>query len=49
VQGTAYGIAKNVGGKITMVDVKTYPATKVTPPDGVKSDEWIKSGFKAGK
>jgi branched-chain amino acid transport system substrate-binding protein len=49
VQGTAYGIAKNVGGKVTMVDVKTYPATKVTPPDGVKSDEWIKSGFKAGK
>ncbi|MBU6456737.1 MAG: ABC transporter substrate-binding protein [Bradyrhizobium sp.] len=49
MQGTAYGIAKNAGGKITMVNVKTYPATKVTPPDGVKSDEWIKSGFKAGK
>jgi branched-chain amino acid transport system substrate-binding protein len=47
VQGTAYGTTKNVGGKVTMVDVKTYPAEKVTPPDGLKSDDWIKSGFKS--
>jgi branched-chain amino acid transport system substrate-binding protein len=49
VQGTAYGTAKVVGGKITMVNVKTYAAAKVTPPDGVKSEDWIKSGFKPGK
>jgi branched-chain amino acid transport system substrate-binding protein len=49
VQGTAYGITKNVGGKVTMVDVKTYPEAKVTPPDGVKSEDWIKSGFKSDK
>jgi branched-chain amino acid transport system substrate-binding protein len=49
VQDTAYGITKNVGGKVTMVDVKTYPQAKVTPPDGVKSDDWIKSGFKSAK
>ena len=49
VQGTAYGMAKTVGGKVTMVGVKTYPQAKVTPPDGIKSEDWIKSGFKSGK
>ncbi len=49
VQGTAFGITKNVGGKVTMTNVKTYPASKVNPPDGVKSEDWIKAGFKAGK
>jgi branched-chain amino acid transport system substrate-binding protein len=48
-QGTAYGRAKTVGGKVTMVDVKTYPQAKVTPPDGAKSEDWIKSGFKSDK
>jgi branched-chain amino acid transport system substrate-binding protein len=48
-QGTAYGMAKTVGGMVTMVDVKTYPQAKVTPPEGVKSEDWIKSGFKSGK
>jgi branched-chain amino acid transport system substrate-binding protein len=49
VQGTAYGVTKNVGGKVTVVNVKRYPASRVTPPDGVKSEEWIKSGFKTAK
>jgi len=49
IQGTAYGMAKTIGGKVTMVDVKTYPQAKVTPPDGVKSEDWIKSDFKSGK
>jgi branched-chain amino acid transport system substrate-binding protein len=49
VQGTAYGLTKNVGGKITVVNVKRFAASRVTPPDGVKSDEWIKSGFKTAK
>ncbi|MDQ2917272.1 MAG: ABC transporter substrate-binding protein [Pseudomonadota bacterium] len=47
VQGTAYGTMKHSGGKVTWANVKTYPAAKVTPPEGVKSEDWIKSGFKA--
>jgi branched-chain amino acid transport system substrate-binding protein len=47
VQGVAYGIAKSVGGELTLVEVKHYPPEQTTPPDGVKSDAWIKSGFKA--
>ncbi len=46
VQGTAYGTIKHEGGKATLVNVKTYPPEKVNPPDGVKSDAWIKAGFK---
>jgi len=46
VQGTAYGTVKHEKGQVTLVDVKTYPADKVTPPDGVKSEAWIKAGFK---
>lgn len=46
VQGTAYGTAKHVGGKITMTNVKQYPAARLNPPDGVKTEDWIKSGFK---
>jgi branched-chain amino acid transport system substrate-binding protein len=45
-QGTAYGTIKKVGRKATLVDIKHYPADKVSPPDGVKSVEWIKAGFK---
>ena len=47
VQGTAYGTAKAVGGKITMTNVKEYPAARLNPPDGVKTEDWIKAGFKA--
>lgn len=47
VQGTAYGTTKLVKGQITLTHIKSYPAEKVNPPEGVKSDEWIKSGFKA--
>ena len=46
IMETAYGMTKNVGGKLTMVDVKRYPAEAVNPPEGVKSADWIKSGFK---
>ena len=46
VQGTAYGTTKVVGGKITMTNVKQYPADRLNPPDGVKTEDWIKSGFK---
>ena len=43
---TAYGQTKLVNGKITMVNVKRYPAEVVNPPEGVKSADWIKGGFK---
>src|SRR6185369_3883107 len=43
---TAYGQTKLVNGKITMVNVKRYPAEQVNPPEGVKSADWIKAGFK---
>src|SRR5512133_1016210 len=36
VEGTVYGRAKTVKGKLTFVDVKTYPPEKVNPPEGVK-------------
>jgi len=49
VQEAVYGTAKNVGGKLTMVDVKRYPVEKVLPPDGVKSADWIKSALKPAK
>ncbi len=46
VQGTSYGTLKHEKGKATVVNIKSYPADKVTPPDGVKSEAWIKAGFK---
>jgi len=46
VMETAYGQTKLVNGKLTLVNVKRYPAERVNPPEGVKSSDWIKSGFK---
>jgi branched-chain amino acid transport system substrate-binding protein len=46
VMENAIGTAKSVGGQLTIVDVKRYPADRVNPPEGVKSEAWIKSGFK---
>jgi branched-chain amino acid transport system substrate-binding protein len=43
---TAYGVSKKVKGKMTVANVKRYPATAVNPPDGVKSADWIANGFK---
>ncbi len=41
-----YGMSKVVGGKMTVTNVKRYPAEKVNPPEGVKSADWIKGGLK---
>ena len=49
VEDTVYGRAKTVNGKLTFQNVKRYPADKVNPPEGVKSADWIKAGFKAAK
>jgi branched-chain amino acid transport system substrate-binding protein len=47
VMDTAYGQTKRVKGKLTIVNVKRYPAEKVNPPAGMKAADWIKSGFKS--
>ena len=47
VMETAYGQTKLVDGKLTLVNVKRYAAEKVNPPEGAKSADWIKSGFKS--
>jgi branched-chain amino acid transport system substrate-binding protein len=49
VEGTVYGRAKTVNGKLTFVDVKTYAPDKVNPPEGVKSADWIKTSLKLAK
>jgi branched-chain amino acid transport system substrate-binding protein len=46
VMDAAVGTTKVQNGQLTIVDVARYPADKVTPPDGVKSDAWLKSGLK---
>jgi len=45
IQPMVYGMTKAVGGKLTMTNVTRYAAEQVNPPDGVKSEDWIKSGF----
>jgi branched-chain amino acid transport system substrate-binding protein len=46
IMETAYGMTERKGGKITVTNVRRYPAEKVNPPAGVKSNDWIKNGFK---
>jgi len=46
IMETAYGVSKVVKGKMTIVKIKRYPAEMVNPPEGVKSADWIKGGFK---
>ncbi|MFZ2739356.1 MAG: ABC transporter substrate-binding protein [Burkholderiaceae bacterium] len=43
---TVYGQTKMVKGQMTVTNVKRYSAEQVNPPEGVKSAEWIASGFK---
>lgn len=38
-------VAKTVNGKLTIVNVTRYAAEEVNPPEGVKSEDWIRSGF----
>lgn len=51
IQAMAYGTFKfdTASGQPTLVDVVTYAADCVNPPEGVKSEEWIKGGFKGAK
>jgi branched-chain amino acid transport system substrate-binding protein len=45
VQGTAYGMIKHVDGQTAIVNVTRYSADEVNPPEGVRSEEWIRSGL----
>ena len=46
VQHVPYGTVKKVDGKITLTNIKYYPPEQISPPDGMKSLDWIRSGFK---
>ena len=39
-------MTKSVQGRLTIINVKRYGAEEVNPPEGVKSEDWIRSGFK---
>jgi branched-chain amino acid transport system substrate-binding protein len=49
VMGTAYGTTRLVNGKVSVTNVKYYPAERVQPPEGAVSSDWIKGGMKAKK
>jgi branched-chain amino acid transport system substrate-binding protein len=51
IQSIAYGTYKfdPATGQPTIMDIVSYPAECVNPPEGVKSEEWIKGGFKGAK
>ena len=42
----AVGTTRVEGGQLKIVDIARYSADKVNPPDGVKSEAWIRSGLK---
>jgi branched-chain amino acid transport system substrate-binding protein len=46
VQHVPYGTVKKVDGRITLTNIKYYPPEQISPPDGMKSLDWIRSGFK---
>ncbi len=46
VQHVSYGTVRNVDGKVTLTNIKYYPPDQISPPDGMKSVDWIRSGFK---
>jgi branched-chain amino acid transport system substrate-binding protein len=46
VMDNAIGTVRSKGGKLTISDIKRYPAERINPPEGMKSEAWIKSGLK---
>jgi branched-chain amino acid transport system substrate-binding protein len=46
VQHVPYGTVKKVDGKVTLTNIKYYPPEQISPPEGIKSIDWIRSGFK---
>jgi branched-chain amino acid transport system substrate-binding protein len=51
IQDTAIGRTKYDSAKkmVTIVDIERFPAECVNPPADMKSEDWIKSGFKGAK
>lgn len=49
VQHVPYGTVRVVDGKPTLVNVKYYAPSLISPPDGVKSIDWIRAGFRQPK
>lgn len=51
IMETSYGMYKfdRSTGEPSLTNVKRYPASCVNPPDGVKSSDWIKSGFQGAR
>lgn len=46
IMETVYGQTKVVDGQMTVTNVRRFPAEQVNPPEGIKSTDWIKNGFK---
>jgi len=46
VQSVPMGTVRIVDGKATLTNVKFYPPGEISPPDGMKSIDWIRGGFK---
>jgi len=46
VMENAIGTVRSSGSELRIVDVKRYPAERINPPEGMKSEAWIKSGLK---
>lgn len=45
VQDIAYGTVRHVDGSVQLVDVRRYSAARTTPPDGIRSEQWIRTRF----
>ncbi|MDQ5847498.1 MAG: ABC transporter substrate-binding protein [Pseudomonadota bacterium] len=46
VMENAIGTVRSSGGELRIVDIQRYPAERINPPEGMKSEAWIKSGLK---
>lgn len=46
IMETVYGQTRLVDGQMTVTNVRRFPAEQVNPPEGIKSTDWIKNGFK---
>jgi len=46
-QETAYGTVHHVNGRVTLVDVRRYPAALTSPPEGSASTAWLRTHFGA--
>jgi branched-chain amino acid transport system substrate-binding protein len=49
IEETVYGTTKTVKGQVTVVNVKRYAAEVVNPPEGMKTQDWIKASLKRAK